>query len=115
MITDASVQMSMAARTRYRNVFRQTDPAFRRNWADSISRQEWTDEIKKLDRLNVPLAVVYGEKENFGFVDYLKKTGLKLWHEQILLIPGAGHLVQDDHPEALAALINEFAAECFKV
>jgi pimeloyl-ACP methyl ester carboxylesterase len=114
LITEGSLAISVPARKTYKDIFLQTDPAFRKHWFDSISNQEWTDEIKNLESLHVPVAVVYGENDNFTFIDYLEKTDMKKWRDKIITIPQAGHLIQDDQPQEVAALVAEFANDVFK-
>jgi pimeloyl-ACP methyl ester carboxylesterase len=114
MIDDGTYNMPPADKINCRDIFKKTDPAFREQWAASIARQEWTDEIKNLNALNVPVAVVYGDAENFTFIPYLDKTPLKKWRGKIIIVPNAGHFIQHDQPKLLAQLINEFAEDCFK-
>jgi len=114
MIKEGSYYASDNSIKKCREIFKKTDPAFRQHIFASLSKQEWTDEIKNLKEINIPIAIIYGEAEKFINVNYLDKSSLKKWRDNIILIKEAGHLVQNDQPKALAALIKEFTKDCFK-
>ena len=114
MIDEGSYNMPGSTKIKYKEIFRETDPTFREQWFASISRQEWTDEIKNLNTLAVPVAIVYGEEDRFTHIHYLDKSDLKKWKNKIIIVPKAGHLMQYDQPKVVAQLIKEFADDCFK-
>jgi pimeloyl-ACP methyl ester carboxylesterase len=114
MIDEGSYNIPDSTKKRSKEIFRETDSTFREQWFASISRLEWTDEIKNLNTLAVPVAVVYGEEDRFSHIHYLEKSSLKKWKNKIITVPEAGHLIQYDQPKVLAQLIKEFATDCFK-
>lgn len=99
---------------KYKNLYLNTDPAFRRCIGESLIKQEWSNEIGRLTAADIPVAIVYGESESLVHSNYLDNTALKKWHDQVILIPNAKHCVEADQPDLLASLIKEFAVECFK-
>ena len=114
LINDGSVNMTHTDKQKYKDIFLLADPAFREQLFNSISKQEWTDEIKNCNNSGLPLAIVYGEKDNFTNVHYLDNIPIKKWRNKIISVPNAGHLIQYDQPIELGQLIKEFADECFK-
>ncbi len=65
LIDDGAYSINDSNKKKYKEIFREADPAFRQYWFASISNGEWTDEIKNLNTLNIPVAVIYGENDNF--------------------------------------------------
>lgn len=114
MLDDGLYNPSAAAKQKCKDMYKATDPAFRDHWVDSVSRKEWTDEIKNLNQLAVPVAVVYGANDHFAVKDYLKGCITNEWKNEIIMIPRAGHFLQMDQPKALSNLIKEFVEDCFK-
>lgn len=106
--------MTDSDKQKYKDIFRLADPAFREQLFNTISKQEWTDEIKNCNNFGLPVAIVYGENDNFTNVHYLDNIPIKKWRDKIILVPNAGHLIQYDKPVELAELIKEFADDCFK-
>ena len=96
-----------------KNIFLSTDPLFRTTLSGAIAAEDWSDEIKNLENLSVPIAIVYGEEEKINQVNYLSNSAIKKWKNQILLIPGAGHFAHLDQPNVVADLLNDFAVDCF--
>jgi pimeloyl-ACP methyl ester carboxylesterase len=114
MLVDGLFNPSAESKQKCKDMYIATDPAFREQWMASISREEWTDEIEKLNQLAVPVAVVYGENDNFAVKDYLKGLITNEWKNKIITIPAVGHFMQFDQLKALFNLIKEFADDCFK-
>ena len=114
MIVDGLYHSSAESKQKCKDMYKATDPAFREQWMASISRQEWTDEIENLNKLSVPVAVVYGANDNFTAKDYLKGLITNGWKNEIIMISEAGHFMQMDQPKALSNLIKEFVEDCFK-
>jgi predicted alpha/beta hydrolase family esterase len=42
----------------------------------------------------LPVAIVYGENDNFTNVAYVDNIPMKKWRNKIISVPNAGHLVQ---------------------
>ncbi|HTB53212.1 MAG TPA: alpha/beta hydrolase [Ferruginibacter sp.] len=114
MINEGSYNISENNKRKCKEDFKNTDPVFREQLFASLSRQEWSDEIKNLSELAAPVAIVCGEEDRFINAHYLDRSSLQKWKDKIILIPKAGHLLQYDQPEVLTELIKEFAIDCFK-
>ncbi len=99
---------------KYVNVFLNTDKNFRQAIAECVAKGEWTDEVKNIQDINLPLALVYGENEKIINSSYLQNTSLKKWKNEIIMVKNAGHSVQLDQQEIVADMIKEFAQDCFK-
>ncbi|HEX8024392.1 alpha/beta hydrolase [Mucilaginibacter sp.] len=109
---DMVVKLSPELKERCKNTFLQTDITFREFFSESVSRQDWSDEIELLRKSKIPIAVVYGQLEKFVFSEYLNKTDLKKWRDEIIVVPEAGHFAHLDQPDWVADLIKEFAVSC---
>jgi pimeloyl-ACP methyl ester carboxylesterase len=70
----------------------------------------WSDELSNIRAWHVPLAVFMGENDTLIEQDYLVNSG-PFWREGIHRIAGAGHVVNEENPEAFNALLAAFAAE----
>ncbi|MDB5025399.1 MAG: alpha/beta hydrolase fold protein [Mucilaginibacter sp.] len=114
LINDIAYSIPDELKQKCKNIFLSTDPSFRPILSEAIAAEDWSDEIKNLENINVPIAIVYGEKEKINHVNYLRRSAIKKWKNEILLIPGAGHCIQLDQPKLLSEMINDFAKDCFK-
>ena len=114
LINDMAYCISAELKQKSKNIFLNTDPLFRPTLSEAIAAGDWSDEVKNLESIDVPIAIVYGEKDKINHVNYLSRSAIKKWRDEILLIPGAGHCIQLDQPELLSAMINDFAQDCFK-
>lgn len=83
-------------------------PAFYRQIAQMD--QSYTDEIEpRYAPLDCPTTLVWGEKDNWIPLAQGKKLARLLTGGQIRIVPEAGHLVQEDAPEAIVAAMLETA------
>jgi pimeloyl-ACP methyl ester carboxylesterase len=79
-------------------------PAFYRQIAQMD--QKYTDEIEDLyAQMDCPVMVLWGEKDEW--IPYEKGEALadKISDQKCIPIPEAGHLVQEDRPEAIVAAV----------
>ncbi len=75
----------------------------------TTSRSEW----QTLKTFEHPSLIVFGREEKIVDTAYLDHAKLPLWNNEIVLVPGASHLVNIDQPEAVNALIESYATEVF--
>ncbi len=76
-----------------------------RAWLESGSREDITD---RLDRIEVPVYVAVGEKDTNIPADLLKTAVLPLLPTgtTLTVIPGAGHLLPYETPDAVIAILT---------
>ena len=74
--------------------------------------QRFTDEIEGLyDRIDCPVTVLWGMQDQWIPPDKGLALAARLSHREMIPIPAAGHLVQEDCPEAIvAAVLGNIAA-----
>ncbi|MDN3584261.1 alpha/beta fold hydrolase [Mucilaginibacter flavus] len=115
-IDDIAYCISEEMKQKYRDSFWSTDPLFRSTLGKAIATEEWGDEIGNLENKNIdiPVAIVYGEMEKINNVNYLNKSTIKKWMDEIILIKDAGHFAYLDQPSVVADLIKNFAIDCFQ-
>lgn len=63
------------------------------------------DFTAQLGGVACPVAVLYGEKDGAN-LRALKELGARLPNAALQIVPGAGHAVNKDAPEAIAAALN---------
>lgn len=79
-------------------------PAFYRQIAQM--HQKYTDEVQKLyGRLDCPVTVLWGEHDEWIPFDKGKTLASILSDNECIPVPHAGHLVQEDRPEAIVAAV----------
>ncbi len=79
-------------------------PAFYRQIAQMD--QKYTDEIQSLySRMDCPVTVLWGEKDDWIPVNKGRQLAALLSDKDCVPIPHAGHLIQEDRPEAITAAI----------
>lgn len=68
--------------------------------------QRYTDEIEpRYGELDLPVRVVWGTEDTWIPVDRAHRLAAAIPGAELHLVPGAGHLIQLDAPEALTALV----------
>jgi len=73
--------------------------------------QKYTDEIEGLyGRMDCPVTVVWGEKDEWIPPEKGEALARLISGGPCLPVPGAGHLVQEDRPEAIVAAVLKQAA-----
>jgi 3-oxoadipate enol-lactonase len=65
-------------------------------------------EMPKLASLRVPTLVVVGERDKRDFHAIAEHVAEQIPDSELVIVPGAGHLVGVDEPEELNALLLEF-------
>lgn len=88
--------------------YRNTDPAFRTGLAGSLSRGEWSDQIAHVEKAALPVAFVYGEKEQIVDGSYLEIILPLKWCGAVQVLPAAGHLANLDQPAEFNRLLARF-------
>lgn len=79
-------------------------PAFYRQIAQMD--QAFTDEIEGLYRkMDCPVTVMWGQNDEWIPYEQGVALAARISAEPCMPIPGAGHLVQEDHPEAIVAAV----------
>ena len=82
-------------------------PAFYRQIAQMDQR--YTDEIEPLlGRMRCPVQLLWGEEDAWIPLQRGHALATRLGLDQPIIIPGAGHLVQEDAPEAIVAALLRF-------
>lgn len=86
-------------------------PAFYRQIAQMD--QAYTDEIEPLyRRMDCPVTVMWGERDDWLPIDQGRKLAGLITDRACIPVPDAGHLVQEDRPEAIvAAVLSQIAAD----
>ncbi len=114
-ISTWALQIDNRSKDEFIKIFRDTDPILRVYLGMSIANSEWSDEMGNLKQLKYPVAVVYGEEEKIIFPDYLNRSDMKMWRNEVVKIPAAGHCCHLDQPEQLAGLINQYVQDIFRL
>lgn len=76
---------------------------------------EISDEIIALNKLNIPICIIFGQKDNLVNIDYLDKSPFPVWRNHIYKLAKAGHFVHIDNVSEFNLLISEYLSEMFKV
>ena len=78
--------------------------------AEARKRIEPYDLGPSVDALRGPVLLVRGTDSNYVTADLASAMALRCPQLQVVAIPGAGHYVHDDQPEAFAAAVRAFLA-----
>ncbi|MBX4958252.1 alpha/beta hydrolase [Rhizobium lentis] len=82
-------------------------PAFWRQIAQFD--EKYTDEIEsKYDSFRCPVMILWGKEDKWISVDFAYKLAEKIAGSKLKIIPNAGHIVQEDAPEAIIAELLKF-------
>lgn len=88
---------------------KRTDPKFRIDIANSVSKGQLMDELEILKSINFPVALMIGEGDQLINRDYLESIHLPiLWKERIHYIPKTGHTPQLGNPGYFNKLLLKF-------
>lgn len=73
--------------------------------------QRYTDEIEsRYGEMRCPVRIIWGEQDSWIPVERGRELARRIAGSGLCVVPEAGHLVQEDAPEAiLAALLNDLA------
>lgn len=93
----------------YFEAFAQTHGQARATMGASVGTANYEDELKIVQNLDKPLAILQGEREQLVNLDYLRGLDAPtLWRGEVQVIPGAGHSPQFETPAAFDALVAAF-------
>jgi pimeloyl-ACP methyl ester carboxylesterase len=82
-------------------------PAFWRQIAQFD--QKYTDEVESAyHEIRCPVMILWGEEDQWISVEDGRKLATKIPGSSLKIIPGAGHIVQEDAPEAIVAALLRF-------
>ncbi|MFI8481372.1 alpha/beta fold hydrolase [Pseudomonas sp. NPDC078700] len=71
--------------------------------------QRYTDEVQSAyDSIEFPVLLIWGEQDQWIPVDRGMELAQKIRNCQMVRVPNAGHLVQEDAPEAIIAALLRF-------
>jgi pimeloyl-ACP methyl ester carboxylesterase len=85
---------------------------FRALLSASIQQQKYSNEVELIARIAKPVLIIFGKDEKIIDPDYLDNAPFNLWNK-VYKIPGAGHLVNIDQPDAFNKLVSIYAREVF--
>lgn len=87
----------------------QTDEGAKTLYPASIAKGVGKNELEIIKKFPQPIAVIGGAEDSAINYDYVKKLAFNnLWQNQVHLVPGAGHGVFMEKPDAFNALVREF-------
>ncbi len=99
----------------YFEAFAQTHGLARATMGGSIMTANYEDEVKIVQNLDKPLAILQGEREQLVNLEYLKSLQAPtLWRGAVQVIPDAGHSPQVETPAAFDALVAAFLEDTSK-
>ncbi|MBI4650745.1 alpha/beta hydrolase [Candidatus Desantisbacteria bacterium] len=75
----------------------------------SLNIEELNEIVENISKINVPIAIIFGEKD-FLLASDMKKVRDMLPNAGYTILPDCGHFLQVDQPEKLSKLIAEFLA-----
>lgn len=88
----------------------QGQPAFYRQIAQADQR--YTDEIQeRYGEIDLPVLVCWGAEDTWLPPDRGRELAARIPGARLELLPGAGHLVQEDAPAQLTGLLTQFLRE----
>ncbi|PWA05520.1 alpha/beta fold hydrolase [Flavobacterium laiguense] len=114
LIDDATVHSDENSKQTLFDNYKKTDQKVRSVIAAAIAASEYGDEIAAIERLKVPVAIAFGKEDTVTFTNYLDDSNLKVWKNEFILVPNAGHYIQSDQPEKINQWMAMFAQDCFQ-
>jgi pimeloyl-ACP methyl ester carboxylesterase len=63
----------------------------------------------EVEKLEIPTFIVWGREDVFQPIHYGARLAAAMPHARFEVVEHAGHFLPEDHPEALAAYIADFA------
>ena len=71
--------------------------------------EEWTNEVEPYyDKIRCPVMILWGEEDHWLPLEQGQLLHSKIPGSTLKIIPDAGHLMQEDAPEAIVANLLEF-------
>lgn len=93
----------------FADAIRNTKGEARAFLGESFGNLLYADELKAIENIRVPLAILHGEKDRCVNLEYLKAIkSPALWRKEIQVISGAGHSPQWERSEEFNALVEAF-------
>lgn len=114
LIDDATVCSDENSKQTLIDNYKNTDQKVRSVIAAAVASSDYSDEIAAIERLKVPVAIAFGKEDTVTFTNYLDSINLKIWKNEFILVPDAGHYIQSDQPEIINQRLAMFAQDCFK-
>ncbi len=89
-----------------------TDPNFRFVLGESF-KYDKTNDFDLIDKINIPTAIIFGEKDRIINLDTLKSSGIeeKLWRNKIQIISDTGHSPMWENPRMFNYILGEFSKD----
>jgi pimeloyl-ACP methyl ester carboxylesterase len=94
---------------RFHHTYRNTDPAFRREFGNTFLSGKWTDELSNIQNWRVPVCVVFGKHETLIKSDYLNHYAA-LWNNRVYKIDKAGHMAHEENPIEFNEILTGFVS-----
>lgn len=113
LIDDATICCDDSKKQILIDNYKNTDPKVRTIIADNVATIDYNDEIAAIEKLKIPVAIAFGKEDTVTFPNYLDSIPFKLWRNEIMKIPDAGHYIQSDQPEKINQWLAMFAQDCF--
>jgi len=106
-------QKNKAIGERFIKTYRAADPAFREELGKAMFENDLTDELENIKNWSLPVCIVFGKDETLIKTNYLNNYG-PTWNQNVYLVDHAGHLINEEEPEAFNKLLLTYAKEVFK-
>lgn len=97
------------------NAYLQVSPDFKPALFKAAGEGKISDEILALKALKIPVCTIFGNEDKLININYLDNLPFRIWQNKIYKLPGGGHWVNIDKPEAIDPLISEYATEMFTI
>ena len=98
---------------RFIKTYRAADPAFRGELGKAMFENDLTDELENIRNWNLPVCIVFGKDETLIKASYLDNYE-PTWNKKVYLVDHAGHLINEENPDAFNKLLLTYAEEVFK-
>lgn len=99
----------------FRDDIQRTDKRAREVLGESIVPGGFKDEVKVLEGLKIPIAVILGDNDGYINRSYIEGLNIPtLWRGDIQIIPDAGHTPQWEQPERFNSLLDEFINKSYR-
>jgi len=93
----------------FEEAIRQTKGEARILLGKSLQNLRFKDELKAIENINVPIAILHGEKDSCVSLEYLREINTPLlWRNEIQIVSDAGHSPHWEKSEVFNTLIEEF-------
>lgn len=92
----------------YISDFMAVQPQFRSTVLECVSQGNYADEIVLLNKVSVPLLVIWGVSDRLINIEYLNTAPLNLWNDQSYTFAQCGHFVITDQPDLLNKMIKKY-------